>query len=102
MVKLAPLDLKVIGASFSQLLTSTLISRLVLNLRSISAVNDMSAMGTSDDDVIFHNPNHDDHEQTQAMFVSPTHSWQETSSVWGRALNSLADESLNAGVVGEG
>ncbi|KAF4615904.1 hypothetical protein D9613_011367 [Agrocybe pediades] len=34
---LAPQDLKAIGASFSQMLTATMISRLVLNLRSVSS-----------------------------------------------------------------
>jgi len=33
---LAPLDLKAVGASFSQLITNVMISRLVLNLRSLS------------------------------------------------------------------
>jgi len=32
---LAPLDLRALGASFSQLITSVMISRLVLNLRSV-------------------------------------------------------------------
>ncbi|KAF5380188.1 hypothetical protein D9615_006187 [Tricholomella constricta] len=36
---LAPDDLKAIGASFSQLITSTMVSRLVLNLRSSSVLN---------------------------------------------------------------
>jgi hypothetical protein len=35
-MKLAVNDLKAIGASFSQLLTSTMISRLVLNLRAVA------------------------------------------------------------------
>jgi len=34
---LAPGDLKAVGASFSQLITATMISRLVLNLRSVRA-----------------------------------------------------------------
>ncbi|KAG5637583.1 hypothetical protein H0H81_004034 [Sphagnurus paluster] len=33
---LAPVDVKAIGASFSQLITTTMVSRLVLNLRSAS------------------------------------------------------------------
>jgi len=37
---LGPPDLKAIGASFSQLITATMISRLVLNLRSLSYVSD--------------------------------------------------------------
>ena len=39
-MKLAVEDLKAIGASFSQLITSTMISRLVLNLRSVSQNTD--------------------------------------------------------------
>jgi hypothetical protein len=35
-MKLAVEDLRAIGASFSQLITATMISRLVLNLRSVS------------------------------------------------------------------
>jgi hypothetical protein len=35
-LQLAPLDLRALGASFSQLITSVMISRLVLNLRSLS------------------------------------------------------------------
>jgi len=35
-VQMAPEDLKALGASFSQLLTSTVISRLILNLRGAS------------------------------------------------------------------
>lgn len=37
---LGPSDLKAIGASFSQLITATMISRLVLNLKSLSYVSD--------------------------------------------------------------
>ncbi|EDR04975.1 uncharacterized protein LACBIDRAFT_330209 [Laccaria bicolor S238N-H82] len=37
---LGPSDLKAVGASFSQLITATMISRLVLNLRSLSYVSD--------------------------------------------------------------
>ena len=37
-MKLAIEDLKAIGASFSQLITATMISRLVLNLRSASVL----------------------------------------------------------------
>ncbi|KAG5652682.1 hypothetical protein H0H81_004119 [Sphagnurus paluster] len=36
MHSLAPVDAKAIGASFSQLITATMVSRLVLNLRSTS------------------------------------------------------------------
>lgn len=36
---LGPPDLKAVGASFSQLITATMISRLVLNLRSLSYVS---------------------------------------------------------------
>ena len=39
-LQLGPSDLKAIGASFSQLITATMISRLVLNLRSLSYVSD--------------------------------------------------------------
>ncbi|KAF9040753.1 hypothetical protein BJ165DRAFT_1549707 [Panaeolus papilionaceus] len=38
----APDDLKAIGASFSQLITATMISRLVLNLRSVSDIKESS------------------------------------------------------------
>jgi len=36
LLQLAPLDLKAVGASFSQLITNVMISRLVLNLRLMS------------------------------------------------------------------
>jgi hypothetical protein len=36
-LQIAPLDLKAVGASFSQLITAVMISRLVLNLRQSSA-----------------------------------------------------------------
>jgi len=39
-LQLGPSDLKAVGASFSQLITATMISRLVLNLRSLSYVSD--------------------------------------------------------------
>ncbi|KAF8815776.1 hypothetical protein BYT27DRAFT_6655343 [Phlegmacium glaucopus] len=41
--KLATEDLKAIGASFSQLMTSVMISRIVLNLRSVSESRSLSA-----------------------------------------------------------
>jgi hypothetical protein len=45
--KLAVSDLRAIGASFSQLITSTMISRLVLNLRSVSGSNSPQDLPTA-------------------------------------------------------
>ncbi|KAF9547693.1 hypothetical protein CPC08DRAFT_715761 [Agrocybe pediades] len=43
---LAPLDLKTAAASFSQILTSTMVSRLILNLRSVPYDNDETYSNT--------------------------------------------------------
>ena len=39
-LQLAPLDLRAVGASFSQLITNVMISRLVLNLRHVSTLTE--------------------------------------------------------------
>lgn len=48
-------------------------------------------MGAGDDDIIFQNPNH---QRSRLSVVSATHSRRETSSLWTKALNSLADDTL--------
>ncbi|KAF5363448.1 hypothetical protein D9756_001011 [Leucocoprinus leucothites] len=101
---LAPSDLKAIAASFSQLLTSTMISRLVLNLRSISTEKNTTTMSGNDHDIIFRNPSFVNRERTRLSVVSVGR--RETTSLWTKALDSLADETLGAcpttgrGVVG--
>lgn len=89
----APTDVKEIAASFSQLLTSTMLSRLVLNLRSLSIVKDMTT--TVSADLVFRNPAllQGSHGRSQQQHGAMG---RKETSLWGKALNSLADESLGS------
>jgi len=65
---LAPGDLKAVGASFSQLITSVMISRLVLNLRSLSesTATDTSLRGR---DIYFRQPHFRKQSEENALLT---------------------------------
>ncbi|KAJ3561483.1 hypothetical protein NP233_g10166 [Leucocoprinus birnbaumii] len=92
---LGPPDIKAIAASFSQLLTCTMLSRLVLNLRAVMSEKDSTTTTTRDDDIRFRNPTFLSRERTRRSLVSLGR--QDTSSLWTKALDSLVDETLGAG-----
>lgn len=70
-----------------------MLSRLVLNLRSLSIVKDMTT--TVSADLVFRNPAllQGSHGRSQQQHGAMG---RKETSLWGKALNSLADESLGS------
>ncbi|KAF9449493.1 hypothetical protein P691DRAFT_727899 [Macrolepiota fuliginosa MF-IS2] len=89
---LAPPDLKAIGASFSQLLTCTIISRLVLNLRSISRDGMHTTMEPGADEIAFYTPTCPDQEESGSSGFGMSRGG--TTSFWKKALHSFSADPI--------
>jgi len=68
-----------------------MLSRLVLNLRSLSVAKDMNA--TVSTDVVFRNP------ALHGTFESQ-HSTMSQRSFWGKTMDDLADKSIGSSSIG--
>ncbi|KAF7775861.1 hypothetical protein Agabi119p4_4254 [Agaricus bisporus var. burnettii] len=85
---LAESDLKAIGASFSPLLTCTVVSRLVLNLRSLSDDVD-GTIPAIEDSIVFNA--HRCHRNSFGSYRAPRRQLQSTS-IWSKALDDFTED----------